>query len=81
MHIDIAKLTTSNKYVQGFTVTGSGAFPFDMLRYDACFPVYEGEARSMGHGGVRSIRLTHTDERRDWEPTEGRWQSFGWSVQ
>lgn len=27
------------KYLTRFTVKGDGRFPFDMLRYDSCFPV------------------------------------------
>lgn len=77
-----------------FTVQGSRAsiFPIDMLRYDACFPTDEGEcyeiARSQ-HAGwspeeakreVFAVTLVHYDSSSRWEPTAGRWQSFGWKV-
>ena len=64
-----------------FTVEGAGEFPFDMLRYDTCWPEHEYETvrlssprrddrfarRSVGLIGLR-------------EPTTARWQSFGWHV-
>lgn len=63
-----------------FVVRGKGPFPFDMLRYDSCWPV-DG-AIFFGFGmpgdpyyGERSIELrSHT------MPTEDRWASFGWNV-
>jgi hypothetical protein len=73
-----------------FTVHGTGTFPHDMLRYDQCWPKYEGDAgyfeyRRMNRfdeitgeripDPVRSIRLVGLRE-----PTERRWESFGWRV-
>ena len=64
------------KYVE-FTVEGAGTFPFDMLRYDACYP----------RTGADSTKLepTETDKRHlvlvsRFEPTRERWESFGWNV-
>lgn len=67
-----------------YYVSGSGAFPLDMLRYDACWPATGEDAASMGitmrddpeaYRKVRSIRiLSHS------EPTLARWASFTWSV-
>lgn len=31
-------------YRTDFVVVGSGSFPFDMLRYDCCFPTHESAA-------------------------------------
>lgn len=62
-----------------FTVTGFGDFPFDMLRYDRCSPLTSDDARSIANASKHAkpqIRLvSHLKS-----PTEGRWQSFGWSV-
>ncbi len=68
-----------------FTVSGSGAFPFDMLRYDSCWPAnaedsakIEAIARGESGRGV-SINLWTSD--RNFEvPTIGRWESFNWKV-
>ena len=60
-----------------FTVRGKGQFPFDMLRYDTCWPKFE---------SPDVPALTRTDEERSLtmqglrEPTEDRWRSFGWRV-
>lgn len=68
-----------------FIVSGQGAFPFDMLRYDAAYPAgAEGVAAiSMVSGahGVRvigdiNVRLATMVR----PPCEVRWASFGWKV-
>lgn len=68
-----------------FTVAGSGAFPFDMLRYDAAYPVgTEGvfalKMASGAHGfrvaGVVTVPLATMLR----PPTDARWASFGWKV-
>lgn len=69
-----------------FTVTGHGVFPFDMLRYDRCFPATERDSHTVEHttrgrlatGEARTVTLTMADPKR--LPTEARWQSFGWTV-
>ena len=33
------------KFVQTFVVVGCGEFPYDMLRYDHCFPIDEAHSR------------------------------------
>jgi len=73
-----------------FTVEGSGDFPFDMLRYDHCWP--EGEAESYKisltyancnsreddtYPGLRRVTLQSDSPH---APTEGRWRSFTWRV-
>ena len=68
--------------VYHYTVEGSGAFPFDMLRYDAAYPEREDEvgliARCRHHSQYNEIRqirmVSHS------MPTVGRWNSFGWKV-
>jgi hypothetical protein len=62
-----------------FYVRGRGEFPFDMLRYDACYPAdpddsgklygdWQTEERTVC---VRTIQRGFTPE---------RWLSFGWSA-
>lgn len=66
-----------------YEVTGNGQFPFDMLRYDRAWPNSGEDARKIGltdwldtvHRS-RTVRL-HSNK----SPTEGRWNSFGWSVE
>lgn len=75
-------------YIVRFTVTGTGEFPFDMLRYDGCYPRHESEARRLGSSyargnlpeGRRVFELESRGRPNHWEPTAARWQSFGWTV-
>jgi len=73
-----------------FTVTGAGTFPFDMLRYDGAYPTDTESAYQMDtpyrpsteklrdfNLNKRSVNLMCTDR----EPTEARWNSFGWKVE
>lgn len=58
-----------------YYVTGSGEFPTDMLRYDACWPASTDDALNLTETKRRSIRLfSYT------EPTVARWSSFLWAV-
>lgn len=64
-----------------FVVEGTGDFPFDMLRYDSCWPRTEVDSGNI----ERSFRARGMTR---WEvrlkglrmPTEARWESFGWKV-
>ena len=64
-----------------FTVEGSGSFPFDMLRYDQCWPKSESpdsatlELMTRRARGPFSLTLVGLSA-----PTQGRWESFGWRV-
>lgn len=65
-----------------FTVEGCLDFPFDMLRYDSCWPYMSEDAAQMGH---RHDRDTNIQRRRvvlqGYErPTVDRWASFNWRV-
>lgn len=68
-------------YVLEFEVSGVADFPFDMLRYDECFPARSEDVSKMcGRDKRRSVTLrTYTTDRRQM-PTDGRWKSFGWRV-
>lgn len=64
-----------------FTVEGAGEFPYDMLRYDACWPYSEGhDSGKLSRLGVagherRRVVLQSAQEH---GPQPARWQSFGW---
>jgi hypothetical protein len=68
--------------VRRFTVTGTGRFPLDMLRYDSCWPATQDDVRRLDHwqemtgGAPRSVLMESANE-----PTRDRWSSFGWTVQ
>lgn len=67
-------------YVYEFYAIGSGTFPYDMLRYDACTPADESGARSMGDFEYRRILMRRYAPVRTWA-TPRRWESFGWKVE
>ncbi|MBK6616281.1 hypothetical protein [Ottowia sp.] len=68
-----------------FTVSGHGEFPFDMLRFDECYPVNADSVNALGmsthdvraRDSKRTVRLL---SHRLLAPTVGRWESFGWKV-
>lgn len=68
------------KYVQTFTVSGSGQFPFDMLRYDRCWPVQESEMWKFSDDGQRTLELRRYATNKNDFPTFPRWSSFGWQL-
>lgn len=71
------------------SVSGKGEFPWDMLRYDECYPASTDDALMMPAPLVPS---TGASEREFWTkrrtvvlrsnkaPTIARWDSFGWTV-
>ena len=75
-----------------FNVHGAAAFPIDMLRYDGCYPASGKDSarledslrRSSSTSSSKPITLEHIGEGRGafvaWNPTNGRWESFGWHV-
>jgi hypothetical protein len=70
------------KHSVEYYATGTGFFPIDMLRYDACWPASSEDAAKIewgftdtGNRKQRSVRL-----RSYREPTIDRWSSFCWSV-
>lgn len=81
---------SEKRYLTTFTVSGSGSFPIDMLRYDRCVPASEQDAVEIqrtfnesprSHKPIALIRFGAGP----WDGTPrmeyGRWQSFGWVVQ
>jgi hypothetical protein len=73
------KPTKQTRYATTIVVEGGGDFPFDMLRYDCCYPELESEARAMLAERRRQVTLTRVSLNPDL-PTFGRWRSFGWTV-
>lgn len=65
-----------------FVVVGSGEFPYDMLRYDRCFPWLERSSHqlSYAHDERRVVRLESPNREPHWRPTVERWKSKLWDV-
>lgn len=73
-------MSTANK-LHTFTVEGGGSFPYDMLRYDECFPAAESESGLMqSHETKHRIIQLRAWQSSWWTPTDARWDSFNWVV-
>ena len=81
------KRSTGIPRVYTFTVTGQGLFPFDMLRFDLCYPKTENDSHvierttqrpraAAGHESPFRVTLISSKH-----PTEERWGSFGWLLE
>lgn len=62
-------------------VVGVGEFPFDMLRYDECWPALEEQTRSLAEipmkpGGLATRRIVLAKRNGEFNPA--RWRSFTW---
>lgn len=62
-----------------YTVSGSGHFPTDMLRYDKATIVGSTEEEPDWGERMRKPQRDVVIESK-YYPTEGRWNSFGWTV-
>lgn len=71
-----------------FTVEGAGDFPFDMLRFDECWPASGEDTGKMAAGRWsdapelmrrRQVRMGAARKGAP-APTVKRWESFGWRV-
>lgn len=67
-----------------FKVQGRGGFPFDMLRYDECWPETTNDALMLQHPdtleGLKAVRtITMATASRN-APNAKRWESFLWRV-
>jgi len=69
-------------YVWEFEVVGTwDTFPYDMLRYDSCWPASEGHGVAPPHyRDDRGKEIRRIQLRGLRPPTHGRWESFGWAV-
>lgn len=67
-----------------FQVEGAGQFPFDMLRYDSCYPATQGDAFALEpHRRERrkvTLLANVTVQEIFSVPDHERWQSFMWKV-
>lgn len=71
------------KILYEYYVTGRGAFPFDMLRFDSCWPATGEDAQKMldGNDVFANLGQTVSIKMHSYkEPTTDRWSSFVWSV-
>ncbi len=63
-----------------FKVQGRGPFPCDMMRTDRCWAADGDTLPSEYSSDVITIKMATWQRQKYWEPTVGRWSSFGWSV-
>ncbi len=63
----------------GYTVTGSGPFPLDMLRYDCSWPRYQDDVTAIPYHSKHTTQYTISLLSIN-KPTIARWASFGWRV-
>lgn len=64
-----------------FKATGSGEFPYDMLRYDCCYPQTEASAHKLTYSHEwREVYLVTAAREDGWIPCVARWRSQGWNV-
>lgn len=74
------------KYV--YEVTGKGAVPVDMLRYDCAYPARGNDVSTLEES-IAALFVPNTGRRKERtiqlvshrEPTKDRWASFQWYVQ
>lgn len=67
--------------VRTFIVEGSGEFPFDMLRYDACWPSGQADVVAIADlDDTRRVRLCFADGIGGEKPCARRWASFNWRI-
>jgi len=66
--------------VTDFYVTGRGYFPFDMLRYDQCYPVSSEDAAKLSSEYLKDNICIHLRSANKMGVTPARWQSFGWTA-
>ena len=70
------------RIIYEYFVSGKGEFPFDMLRYDACWPMTGEDADKLDtpYGSAERIKMRSIRMRSYRQPTIARWQSFLWAV-
>jgi hypothetical protein len=65
------------------TVSGTGRFPCDMLRYDRCYPATEHDSNAIMDTFTRLVQGKWTIKlvkSTDGQWTDGRWASFGCTI-
>lgn len=63
-----------------YTVSGSGTFPVDMLRYTQSFPASEADSSTMAESGRRIVKLQSYSSKKGIEFSKERWTSFCWEL-
>ena len=63
-----------------FTVSGSGAFPFDLLRVEQCWPASAGDAARIGQPPAEEARAVTLETSAKYAPNRQRWRREGWRV-
>lgn len=58
-----------------YTVSGTGEFPFDMLRFESCWPNDKHDAANLGTRSYRRVTLLGPHA-----PDVKRWKAYGWIV-
>lgn len=66
--------------IRSFVVEGRGEFPFDMLRYDRCWPASGRDAAMLATDGGGHDRRRVELRSADGQVTVARWNSFLWGV-
>lgn len=61
-----------------FTVEGTGDFPIDMLRYDACWPATPTDSAVIQYKNTE--RRVVLEMMSSFPNTPKRWESFGWAI-
>lgn len=74
------KLIEAAQNAVEFQVTGTGAFPVDMLRYDLCWPATGSDSTDIQSSHLPSRTVHRIDLKGLKLPTAARWASFGWKV-
>lgn len=75
-----------------YTVSGTGRFPLDMLRYDGSYPASSQDANTITDSLDPELAISDeaparwrvnlvTSQAKAWLPTQARWASFGWRVE
>jgi hypothetical protein len=68
--------------ITDITVSGRGEFPFDMLRYDQCYPADAVTASMLATAGTdRHQRMMKFRTSNSINVHPARWESFGWKVE
>lgn len=74
-----------------FRVRGKGSFPFDMLRYDQCWPRTSDDAANLAYSHPEDLKhfavtdreiclIKQSRNKGACVPTGIRWSSFGWTL-
>ena len=78
-------MATRKQLPRFFTVSGTGRFPVDMLRFDACYPRTGTDALIIERSFERprpleAEKVVVLAKPSGEAPNAARWKSFGWEV-